>query len=333
MMHSILSRSIRLAIAVSVAFGAFGASAALAQTKIVVRTDFKFNGYHTPVALAIERGYYKAVGLDVSIEQGQGSSTTVQTVATGVDNFGLADSATAVLGITAQNIPIKIIAVYNQTATMGLIYHPDQDFNGDLKSLKGKVVISSAGSADANLLEPTLASAGMKLDDVKLQLVDINARVPLFLQTPGSFLTGFATGDYLRVKSRLPGAKYIPYAHYGLVAYGTGLIVRTETIAKSPDMVKKFVAATQRGWEDAQKDPAASVAAGLKIYPDVSKELLSEGLKVSLEDQLHTPATQGHPIGWTDEGDWKKMLEVLKTYSGLTPREPSAYYTNQFIAP
>ena len=74
------------------------------------------------------------------------------------------------------------------------------DFNGDLKSLKDKVVISSAGSADAKLLEPTLASANMKLDDVKLQLVDINARVPLFLQTPGSFLTGFATGDLLRVR-------------------------------------------------------------------------------------------------------------------------------------
>jgi NitT/TauT family transport system substrate-binding protein len=319
-----------LAIAVGLACGAAG-SAALAQTKIVVRTDFKFNGYHTPVALAIERGYYKNVGLDVSIEQGQGSSTTVQTVATGVDNFGLADSATAVLGISAQNIPIKIIAVYNQTGTMGLIYHPDSDFNGDLKMLKGKVVISSAGSADAKLLEPTLASAGMKLDDVKLQLVDLNARVPLFLQTPGSFLTGFQTGDYLRVRSRLPTAKYVPYAKYGLIAYGTGMIVRNDTIAKSPDLVKKFMAATQKGWEDAAKDPDASVAAGLKIYPDVSKELLSEGLKVSLEEQLHTPRTKGHPIGWTDETDWKEMLEVLKTYSGLTPKAPSAYYTNQFI--
>jgi NitT/TauT family transport system substrate-binding protein len=76
---------------------------------------------------------------------------------------------------------------------MGLIYHPDSDWNGEIATLKDKVVISSAGSADAKLLEPTLASAGMKLDDVKLQLVDINARVPLFLQMPGSFLTGFKT--------------------------------------------------------------------------------------------------------------------------------------------
>jgi NitT/TauT family transport system substrate-binding protein len=190
MAHSILSRLTGLAIAAGLAIGA-SSSAAPAQTKIVVRTDFKFNGYVSPLALAIDQGPYKEAGFDVSIEQGQGSSTTVQTVATGVDNFGLADSATAVLGISAQNIPVKLVAVYNQTGTMGLIYHPDSGFNGDLAVLKGKVVISSAGSADAKLLEPTLASAGMKLDDVRLQLVDINARVPLFLQTPNSFLTGF----------------------------------------------------------------------------------------------------------------------------------------------
>ena len=63
-----------------------------------------------------------------------------------------------------------------------------------------------------------------------------------------------------------------------------------------------------------------------------SKDLLREGLKISLQEQLHTPSTKGHPIGWTAEDDWKKMLEVLKTYSGVTPKELSAYYTNDFIA-
>jgi NitT/TauT family transport system substrate-binding protein len=327
-MTNVISRLAGLALAAGVALTA---GTAAAQTKIVVRTDFKFNGYVSPLALAIDKGFYRDAGFDVSIEQGQGSATTVQTVASGVDQFGLADSATAVLGISAQNVPVKIVAVYNQTATMGFIYHPDTPFNGDLKDLKGKVVISSAGTADAKLLEPTLASAGMKLDDVQLQLVDINARVPLFLRTPGSFLTGFATGDYLRARSRLPEAKYVPYAKYGLVAYGIGLIVNTQTIAKSPDLVKQFVAASQKGWEEAAKDPDAAVAASLKLYPDLSKDMLREGLKISLEEQLHTPNTKGHPIGWTAADDWKKMLAMLKTYGGITPKDPSAYYTNQFI--
>lgn len=321
-----------LALAVCCGLGA-ASQTAQAQTKVVLRTDFKFNGYDAPYELAIARGYYKAVGLDVSVEQGQGSATTVQTVASGVDTFGLADSGTTVLGISAQNIPVKILAVYSQTNTMGFIYHADDNFDGKLPSMKGRIVISSAGSADAKLMDPTLATAGMTTADVKMQLVNIAARVPLFLQTPKSFLTGFETGDLLRARLKEPNAKFIPYAKYGIVAYGTGLIVSTETLAKSPDMVRKFVAASQKGWEAAIKDPDAAIDASLKVYPDLNRDFLLAGLKLSIDDELHTPATVGHPVGWTSEEDWKKMLAILAKYSGITPKAPSAYYTNEFIVP
>jgi NitT/TauT family transport system substrate-binding protein len=301
-----------------------------AQTKVVLRTDYKFNGYVAPMALALERGYYKKAGLDVSIEQGQGSGTTVQTVASGADTFGMADAGTAILGISSQNIPVKILAVYTQTGTMGLIYHPDSSFKGDLKALKGKVVISSAGVADLRMLSPTLASAGMTTGDVQLQLVDQNARVPLFLKTPGSFLTGFATGDLLRVRSRLPDAKYVPYAQYGVIVYGTGLVASNATIQKNPDLVRKFVAASQKGWDDAVKDPEAAVAASIKLFPDLTKDFLLDGLKIALAEQLHTPATKGHPIGWTDTGDWDKTLAVLTTYAGLKAKPLSSYLNNDF---
>ena len=167
----------------------------------------------------------------------------------------------------------------------------------------------------------------------EFQLVEINARVPLFLQTPGVVPHRLCDRrSTCGVRSRLPNAKYVPYAKYGLIAYGTGLIVRDELIAKSPDLVKKFVAATQKGWEASLKDPEAAVTASLKLYPDIPKELLRDGLKIVLEEQLHTPSTQGHPIGWTDEGDWKRMIDMLKTYAGMKAKEPSAYYTNKFIA-
>jgi NitT/TauT family transport system substrate-binding protein len=308
---------------------------AQAQTpeKVVLRTDYKFNGYVAPFALALQNGYYKQVGLDVSIEQGQGSGTTVQTVASGADDFGLADASIVVLGVTAQNIGVKLVSVYTQTATMGLIYRADSPFKGDLKQLRHGTVISSAGTADLRLLSPALASAGMSTDDVQLQIVDANARVPLFLRTPGAFLTGFATGDLLRIRSRMPDAKYVPYANYGVIAYGTGLIVSNDMIAKHPDLVSRFVAATRKGWEAAQKDPEAAVDASLKLYPDLDRVFLLGGVKIALAEQLHTPETKNHPIGWTDEGDWKKMLDVLSKYAGVNnPKAPSAYYTNQFIA-
>lgn len=323
---------LKICIATLAATIAFGAAGAYAQEKVVLRTDYRFNGYVAPFALALERGFYKEAGIDVSIEQGQGSGTTVQTVGSGADTFGLADSATMVLGATAQNIPVKLLAVYTQTATMGLIYHANGDFKGDIADIKDKVVISSAGAADLRMLNPALASAGLSQADVQIQLVETNARVPLFLQTPNALLTGFATGDLLRVRAMEPDAKYVPYADFGVIAYGTGLIASETTISSKPELVKGFVAASQRGWEEAVKDPEAAVAASLKLYPDLDAKLLRDGLQVAIDSQLHTPATKDHPIGWTDEGDWEKMLKILADYADLSPREPSSYYTNEFIA-
>lgn len=322
-----------ISLVASVALTCVAVTGAAAAEQVVLRTDYKFNGYVAPFALALKRGFYKDAGIDLSIEEGQGSGTTVQTVASGADAFGLADSATAVLGITAQKIPVKLLSVYTQSATMGLIYHPDSEFSGDLSYLKDKVVISSAGVADLRMLAPALASVGLSDEDVQLQLVDSNARVPLFLQTPGAFLTGFATGDLLRVRARLPDAQYVPYADYGVVAYGTGLITANQTIEDKPDLVRAFVAASRKGWDEAVKDPEAAVAASIELFPELegSAELLRGGLAIAIGQQLHTPATEGHPIGWTDDGDWEQMLEVLEKYAGLDPLATSTYYTNDFI--
>jgi NitT/TauT family transport system substrate-binding protein len=310
-----------------------GSPAASAQqsTNVVLRTDFRFNGYATPPALALERGYYRDEGLNVEIGQGQGSSITIQTVASGADTFGLADSATAMLAIASRNIPIKLVSVYNQTAVSGFIYSPDSGFDGKIQSLRGRILISSPGAAELTLLNPSLASGGLTINDVDLRLVEVNARVPLFLRTPGALLMGFATGDLLRVRAQMPNAAYTPFAAYGVITYGTGIIASDATIRTRPDLVKKFVAATAKGWAAAIADQAAAVQAGLKLFPDVDRQLLAEGLRVSIEQQLHTPATMGKPLGWTAESDWSSMSQTLQQFAKMTPKPASAFYTNDFV--
>jgi NitT/TauT family transport system substrate-binding protein len=309
-----------------------GSPAASAQqlTNVVLRTDFRFNGYVTPLALALDRGYYRDDGLNVEIGQGQGSGITIQTVASGVDTFGLADSATAMLAIASRDIPIKLVSVYNQTAVSGFIYNPDSGFDGKIQGLRGRIIISSPGAAELTLLNPSLASGGMTTNDVDLRLVELNARVPLFLTTPGALLMGFATGDLLRVRSQLPNAAYTPFASYGVITYGTGIITSDSTIRTRPDVVRKFVAATAKGWRAAIADQAAAVQAGLKLFPDVDRQLLAEGLRVSIEQQLHTPATIGKPLGWTAESDWSSMSRTLQQYAKMPAKPPSAFYTNDF---
>lgn len=299
---------------------------------ITIRTDYQFNGYITPYALAIENGYFKEEGLNVKLELGQGSSTTVQTVASGQDQFGIADSGTVIKAVTNEDIPVKVLSVHLQKIPMGFIHKPENAVKSP-KDLLDRVIIGSAGTAELSLLPAILQKDGLDPSGLKTQLVGAESRIPQLLSNPDrAVLLGFATGDYLRAKAADPTVTYTSFSEFGLSAYGTGLIARNDTVDRDPELVKKVVRAVQRGWAAAVEDPDAAVAAGLKIQPNADKGLLLEGLKVSTEELLHTPKTEGKPLGWTSNEDWEAMLDLFHQYAGMEePKNPEEYYTNDFI--
>ena len=67
------------------------AGASYAQTAVKFALDWRFEGPAAPFFVAIDKGYYKAEGLDVSIDPGQGSVEGINRVASGVYQMGFAD--------------------------------------------------------------------------------------------------------------------------------------------------------------------------------------------------------------------------------------------------
>src|SRR6266851_646356 len=75
----------------AVAGVALAAGAAAAQTPIKFSLDFKFEGPSAPFLVAIDRGYYKAEGLDVTIDTAAGSLEPINRVASGIYDMGFGD--------------------------------------------------------------------------------------------------------------------------------------------------------------------------------------------------------------------------------------------------
>ncbi len=123
---------------------------------------------------------------------------------------------------------------------------------------------------------------------------------------------------------------FVLFTMKGLSAATISIDSSTSTIEGAPDLVRRFVAASAKGWEETVKDPEAAVQAAMKQFPDSNADFLREGLKIMIDQQLHTPATAGKPIGWTADSDWVAMLDLLKTYADVKTKETSAYYTNEF---
>ncbi len=92
---------------------------ALAQTPIKFQLDWRFEGPAALFLASTAKGYYKAAGLDVTIDAGNGSGGTVTRVASGTYDMGFADMAALMEfhanNPDAPNKPVAVMMVYNNT--------------------------------------------------------------------------------------------------------------------------------------------------------------------------------------------------------------------------
>ena len=164
--------------------------------------------------------------------------------------------------------------------------------------------------------------------------------------TPGSFTIGRSGECALQLNGGLVSRKHaqIECTEAGLtiadLGSRNGVVVNQrriteptplahgDTIASEPDLVRRFLKATLRGYEEATRDPGAAVDAFMKANPTAERPLLEKQLAASLA-MMHSPASQGRPVGWTAESDWTATLNRLEQDLGMTGRKPTAaYFTN-----
>src|SRR5256714_1009807 len=107
----------RLVVAVIVALYALAPAPAAAQglEKVVFALNWFAVGDHAAYWVALERGYYKARGLDVELQNSKGSGDSIAKVDTHRAELGLAD-AVVVIPRIAQGAKLRIVgAVFDIT--------------------------------------------------------------------------------------------------------------------------------------------------------------------------------------------------------------------------
>src|SRR5260370_41074664 len=90
-------------------------AAAQAPEKVVFALNWFAVGDHAAYWVALEKGYYKAKGLDVELQNSKGSGDSIAKVDTGRADIGLADSA-VVIAAVGRGGKIKVVGmVFDKT--------------------------------------------------------------------------------------------------------------------------------------------------------------------------------------------------------------------------
>lgn len=304
--------------------------AASAQDKVQFRLNWILYGFHTPFYLGLERGFYKAEGIDLTIGEGQGSGRAVQTVGAKGDTFGLSDGG-SVIGGASKGAPVRSIMAITNSSPYALTVREDSGVK-TLKDLEGKTIASAPGEAGLLLLPAFLRKNGVDGDKVRILRVEGAGKMVAFAEKRADGL--MAGLDNQSITLRAQGIKTIDYGYaaYGLNTVGLTIHTHHDTIKSNPDMIRRFVRATQKAFQAAIAEPEASIAAGRKVKPDLDPALGLEQLKVGLS-LMASPASKDLPLGQFAPQDWIDTVELMKTYQDLqTTMKPEEFYTNSFVS-
>ncbi|MEN3146665.1 ABC transporter substrate-binding protein [Neorhizobium sp. IRAMC:178] len=297
------------------------AGQAVAQTAVKFTLDWKFEGPAAGFLLAQDKGYFKAEGLDVTIDTGNGSVEAIPRVATGAYQMGFGDINSLIKFLDEDpNQKIRAAMMIYERPTFAVVGRKSLGITTDPKSLEGKKL--GAPPPDGAFAQWKAFKQVAKIDDSKITIESIGfpVREPMLAQGKVDAVFGFAFSVILNLKAQ--GIKdddiaTILMAEHGLNLYGNAVLINTDFAAKNPAAVKGFLKALAKGFADAVAKPEEGVAAVLKRNETLNKDIELERLKMANSMNIRTPYVVANGFGGIDPARLTASIDTLKVSMGL----------------
>lgn len=302
-------------------------TAATAATAITFQLNWTAGGANAGFASAVAEGYYKEAGLDVQLVEGNGSGNTAQLVASNRSQLAYAD-AVAVSQLIAKGAPMKVLSTIYQSNPNEVSALKKTGIKS-VKDLAGKKVGVPSGSSQTTMLPLFLKANGLKESDVNLINMPATAMVPALLQGQVDAILGSIDAYQIQLEAQGAELDNYRFADNGVPTVSTSIFASTAYIKDNPDVVKKFIAASLKGWSFAIDNPDKAVKALKAVFPNMNEKLATAEL-IAIKPLFCSGGAKY--IGKAEDTLWVKTQDLLSEVKLLPAgQDPKSYYTHDFL--
>jgi NitT/TauT family transport system substrate-binding protein len=278
----------------------------------------------TPLYVAIDKGFFKDRGLDVSLDYSN-EIDSVALVGAGELPFTIASGEQVLLG-RGGGLPLVYTMAWYQDYPVGVVSLKDKGIASPA-DLKGKRVgipmLSGASYIGFNAL---LKSAGLTEKDVSLDTIGFTQLESLVTGRDDAVVV-YTANEPLQLEAKGYDINLLRTADYNNLV-GNGLVTSEDLIKKDPELVRKMVAATLQGLEYTINNPDEAYTISRKYVENlaqddpVQKKILASSIEMWKTDRP----------GYSKPQLWENMQQVLMGMGLLEkPLDLARVFTNDYL--
>lgn len=306
-----------------------GTGAGSAEVALTFALNWNPRADHAAYYYAEKMGWYDEAGLNVIIEPGRGSGATVQRVASGAANMGLADFGTMLTANGKGGQLTAVMAVY-QSSPYYFYWLKGKGISGPA-DFAGKTVGAPAGDAAVAMWPSFASKVGLPVDSVSFVNMAPAAKLASLKSGAVDIVPYFYDSHATIMNDLGDSVEYIGWKDVGINPYGNAIFVNQPFMAENPEAVKAFVQVSQRAMLECMRDIAPCYAVMKENTSGLNDELELanwENMKVLMDSEL--AAEKG--LGWFDPARVASDYELIAGTIGIeTPFSPESAFTNDLL--
>ena len=311
-------------------------AASFAQTKIKMVLNWKYQGPQAWFFVAQDKGYFKAEGLDVEIDQGEGSSAPIAKVASGAYDAGFGD-INALIDFAAKRpteAPVGVYMLYN-TPPFTIAVKKDGPIRTP-KDLEGKTVGGPANDGALKLFPAFSKAAKLDMSKIAISNMAPNLREQMLIRGQVDGVFGYINTIYFSAK--LVGLdpekdlRFINYGDFGLDLYSNTILFSRNFVRDNPKAVQGFLKALNRAIVDTVANPELAMDSLMKREPLLKREVEKERLVATLKAEMSHPEIAKIGLGDVDSVRLKRSIGVVVEANQLTRTPlPEEVFNRSFL--